>query len=70
MAKRSTKPTSRRNAPTKRRTRAQTSRTRRRKPFVLRWYHLVASCIGTFALGYLVAFGQATNYVATVVGLR
>jgi hypothetical protein len=30
----------------------------------------MAACIGAFALGYLVAFGQATTYVAQVVGLR
>lgn len=67
MARRTTRATPRRTTPAKRRPRA---RARRKKPFVLRWFHLLAGCISAFALGYLVAFGQATTYVAAVVGLR
>ncbi|MGI9452277.1 MAG: hypothetical protein ACR2QH_16805 [Geminicoccaceae bacterium] len=67
MARRTTRSTTRRTTPAKGRPRP---RPRRKKPFVLRWFHLVAACIGAFALGYLIAFGQATTYVAAVVGLR
>ncbi|MEZ5934358.1 MAG: hypothetical protein R3F54_20940 [Alphaproteobacteria bacterium] len=68
MARRNTRNTTRRPAP---RPRARTQpRARRRQPFVLRWYHLVAACIAFFCLGYLFAFGHATRYVSTVAGLR
>jgi cell division septal protein FtsQ len=67
MARRNTRVTTKRASPAKPRAR---SRTRRKKPFVLRWYHLLIACIATFCLGYLVAFGHATRYVSTVAGLR
>ena len=66
MARQTTR-TTRRTTPQKRRPK---TRTRRKKTFVLRWYHLVVGCLGAFTLGYLVAFGQATTYVADVAGLR
>lgn len=43
---------------------------RRNAPFVLRWYHLVICFISAFCLGFIVAFGYAPHYVATVAGLR
>lgn len=69
MARRNTKTTNRRTAQRATQTRAR-SRVRRKKPLVLRWYHLVAACIASFSLGYLAAFGHATRYVSTVAGLR
>ena len=42
----------------------------RKKPFVLRWFHLLIGCISAFALGYLIAFGQVTKFAASAVGLR
>jgi hypothetical protein len=67
MARRTTRTTARRNTPAKRRPRPRTTR---RKAFALRWYHLLASIIGAFALGYLVAFMHATTYVSQVAGVR
>ncbi len=67
MARQQTRATNRRKAATKARARA---RPRRKKPFVLRWYHLLIACIASFCLGYLFAFGHATRYVSTVAGLR
>jgi|GEM_PF-4239795 len=67
MARRNTRTPARKKAPVKPRARA---RPRRKKPFVLRWYHLLAACIAAFCLGYLFAFGHATRYVSTVAGLR
>lgn len=67
MARRNTRTTTRRAAPA--RARGRTRRTRRKKPFVLRWYHLLVGCIASFCLGYLAAFGHATRYVSTVAGL-
>ncbi|MEM9625475.1 MAG: hypothetical protein AAGA21_04520 [Pseudomonadota bacterium] len=67
MARRNTRTTTRRASPA--RTRAKT-RARRKKPFVLRWYHLLIGCVAAFCLGYLFAFGHATRYVSTVAGLR
>ncbi len=67
MARRNTRPATRRNAPARPRAK---SRARRKRPFVLRWYHLLVACIASFCLGYLAAFGHATRYVSTVAGLR
>lgn len=67
MARRNTRNTNRRSAPARSRTQR---RTRRKKPFVLRWYHLLVACIASFSLGYLAAFGHATRYVSTVAGLE
>lgn len=63
MARQKTRTTNRRKAPAR-------ARPRRKKPFVLRWYHLLIACIASFCLGYLFAFGHATRYVSTVAGLR
>ncbi|MGI9506997.1 MAG: hypothetical protein ACR2RE_28485 [Geminicoccaceae bacterium] len=65
MARQKTRTTNRRKAPARAR-----ARPRRKKPFVLRWYHLLIACIASFSLGYLFAFGHATRYVSTVAGLR
>lgn len=66
MARQATRSTTRRTTASRSRARPRA----RKKRFVLRWYHLVFGCLGSFVLGYLVAFGQATTYVAQVVGLR
>jgi hypothetical protein len=66
MARRTTRSATRRTTPAKRRSRPRG----RKKPFVLRWFHLLIGCIGAFCLGYLVAFAHATKFVSTVAGLR
>ncbi len=71
MARRATRATTTtRRTQTRARPKPRARARSRKKKFVLRWFHLVAVSIGSFALGYLVAFGQATTYVAQVVGLR
>ncbi|MGI9501373.1 MAG: hypothetical protein ACR2P3_15160 [Geminicoccaceae bacterium] len=67
MARRATRSTPRRAAPARRRTQ---TRARRKRRFVLRWYHLLVATIASFCLGYLAAFGHATRFVSTVAGLR
>ncbi|MGI9417679.1 MAG: hypothetical protein ACR2RA_07565 [Geminicoccaceae bacterium] len=67
MARRNTRPTTKRASTAGA---APRRRSRRRKPFALRWYHLLAATIAAFCLGYLFAFGHATRYVSTVAGLR
>ena len=66
MARRNTRPKTRAK-PARRQNR---SRSRKKRPFVLRWYHLVAACVAFFCLGFLTAFSVATRYVSTVAGLR
>lgn len=71
MARRNTRSTTRRNTGRTAQTRPRARRqTRRKRPFVLRWYHLLICFISAFCLGFIFAFGYAPHYVATVAGLR
>jgi hypothetical protein len=61
MARRTTRKTTRRTRPATRRPRA------RRRPFELRWFHLLIGCVSAFALGYLVAAAQITSYASAML---
>jgi hypothetical protein len=40
---------------------------RRAQRYQIRWFHVLAGCIGAFALGYLVGAAHITSYAQSVL---